>query len=139
MNAVARQPKTIARLAKELGLSQPTVHAHVNNMLNSELLRESAEWEKKHPSENYYEPNFPVIKAGDQAEAFLGGGTKLGLGKLTISKSLRHSPRGSVRLMVARYRAYPHPEKSPGLSLPGAVVTRTRYLDAGSLPCTPST
>jgi len=66
LNAVARQPKTIAGVAKELALSQPTVHAHVSDMLDSELLRVSPEWEKKHPSENYYQPNFPVIKAGDR-------------------------------------------------------------------------
>ncbi|TMH09510.1 MAG: winged helix-turn-helix transcriptional regulator, partial [Betaproteobacteria bacterium] len=41
LNSVARQPKTIARLAKELGLSQPTVHTHINDMLKSELLREA--------------------------------------------------------------------------------------------------
>jgi len=67
LNVVARQPKTIAGIAKELGLSQPTVHAHVSDMLDSELLRVSPDWEKKHPSENYYQPNFPVIKAGDRA------------------------------------------------------------------------
>ena len=67
LNSVARQPKTIARLAKELGLSQPTVHTHVNDMLKSELLREAKQWEKKHPTENYYEPNFPVIRATDRA------------------------------------------------------------------------
>ena len=67
LNAVARQPKTIALLAKELGLSQPTIHTHVNDLLNSELLCESAVREKKHPAENYYEPNFPVIKAADRA------------------------------------------------------------------------
>jgi hypothetical protein len=32
------------------------------------LLRESVEWEKKHPTERYYEPNFPVLKAEDCAE-----------------------------------------------------------------------
>jgi DNA-binding transcriptional ArsR family regulator len=67
LNAVARRPKTIALLAKELGLSQPTIHAHVNDLLNSELLCESSVREKKHPAENYYEPNFPVIKAVDRA------------------------------------------------------------------------
>ena len=67
LNAVARQPKTIAHLAKELGLSQPAIHRHVNEMLKSELLREATEWEKRHPAENYYEPNFPVIKAADKA------------------------------------------------------------------------
>jgi hypothetical protein len=31
------------------------------------LLRESSVREKKHPAENYYQPNFPVIKAADRA------------------------------------------------------------------------
>ena len=67
LNAVARRPKTIAHLAEEFGLSQPTIHAHVNDMLKSELLCESAVRVKKHPAENYYEPNFPVVKAADRA------------------------------------------------------------------------
>jgi hypothetical protein len=37
-------------------------------MLASELLRESEEWEKKYPTERYYEPNFPVVKAEERAE-----------------------------------------------------------------------
>jgi DNA-binding transcriptional ArsR family regulator len=65
LNSLAQQPKTIARLAAELGLSQPAVHTHVTDMLKSALLREAKEWEKQHPAENYYEPNFPVIKAAD--------------------------------------------------------------------------
>jgi len=69
LNCVARQPKTIALLANELGLSQPAIHAHVNEMLGNELLRESVEFEKRHPAENYFEPNFPVINAADR-EAF---------------------------------------------------------------------
>jgi hypothetical protein len=67
LNCVFRQPKTIARIAKELGLSQPAIHTHVTDMLRSELLRESAGSRKKHPAENYYEPNFPVIAAADRA------------------------------------------------------------------------
>lgn len=67
LNAVARQPKTISGLAKELGLSQPTVHGHINDLLDSELLREATEWRKRHPAENYYEPNFPVVRAADRA------------------------------------------------------------------------
>jgi DNA-binding transcriptional ArsR family regulator len=68
LNVVAREPKTIAQLAKELGLSQPSIHTHVSDMMASELLRESAEWEKKYPAERYYEPNFPVINACERAE-----------------------------------------------------------------------
>jgi DNA-binding transcriptional ArsR family regulator len=67
LNALARRPKTIANLAHELGLSQPTIHSHVNDMLTSELLRHCADQEKRHPAENYYEPNFPVVNAEDRA------------------------------------------------------------------------
>ena len=68
LNLVAREPRTISQLAEALGLSAPSVHAHVGDMLKSELLREAVEWEKTHPSERYYEPNFPVIKADEAAE-----------------------------------------------------------------------
>jgi hypothetical protein len=30
-------------------------------------VRESRDWEKRHPAENYYEPNFPIIKAQGRA------------------------------------------------------------------------
>lgn len=65
---LADGPKTISQLAEVLHLSAPSVHTHINDMLNSELLRESAEFEKRHPSERYYEPNFPIFKAGECAE-----------------------------------------------------------------------
>jgi len=68
LNLVAREPKTIAQLAKTLSLSQPSVHSHINEMMRSELLRESEEWEKMYPTERYYEPNFPVIKAEAREE-----------------------------------------------------------------------
>ena len=68
LNLVAREPKTISQLAEALNLSPPSVFTHVNDMMKSELLRESVEWEKKHPSERYYEPNFPVFRAEDCAE-----------------------------------------------------------------------
>src|SRR5919202_5184722 len=68
LNLLAREPKTISQLAKELKLKPASVHAHVNEMLKSELLRESEEWEKKHPTERYYEPNFPVFRAEECVE-----------------------------------------------------------------------
>src|SRR5215213_251956 len=68
LNLVAREPKTISQLAEALSLSSPSVFAHVNDMMRSELLRESEEWEKKHPTERYYEPNFPVFRTEDCAE-----------------------------------------------------------------------
>jgi len=68
LNLVARAPKTISQLAEALDLSPPSVHTHINDMMKSELLRESHEWEKKYPTERYYEPNFPVFKAEECAE-----------------------------------------------------------------------
>jgi DNA-binding transcriptional ArsR family regulator len=67
LNLVAQEPQTISQVADALGLSAPSVYAHVRDMLKSELLREAVEWEKTHPAERYYEPNFPVIKE-DEAE-----------------------------------------------------------------------
>jgi hypothetical protein len=51
-----------------LKIAPPTVHVHINDLLASELLRDSEEWEKLHPKERYYEPNFPVITEQDRAE-----------------------------------------------------------------------
>jgi len=68
LNLVAREPKTISQLAEALDLSPPSVYTHINDMLKSELLRESEEWEKKYPTERYYEPNFPVFRAEECAE-----------------------------------------------------------------------
>ena len=68
LNLVAREPKTISQLAEALDLSAPSVHTHINDMMKSELLRESEEWEKKYPTERYYEPNFPVFRADECAE-----------------------------------------------------------------------
>jgi DNA-binding transcriptional ArsR family regulator len=68
LNLVAREPKTISQLAEALNLSPPSVHTHINDMMKSELLRESEEWEKKYPTERYYEPNFPVFKSEECAE-----------------------------------------------------------------------
>src|SRR4030095_5407726 len=51
-----------------LSLAPPSVHTHVNDLMKSELLRESTEWEKKYPTERYYEPNFPGFKAEECVE-----------------------------------------------------------------------
>jgi hypothetical protein len=69
VNLVAREPRTISQLAQALDLSVPSVHTHVSDLVQSELLRESDEFEKKHPTERYYEPNFPVFKA-EECEEF---------------------------------------------------------------------
>jgi DNA-binding transcriptional ArsR family regulator len=67
LNLVAQEPRTISQLAEALGLSAPSVHTHVSDMLRSELLREAVAWERSHPAERYYEPNFPVIKEEEAA------------------------------------------------------------------------
>ena len=63
INLVAAEPKTISQLAKATNLSAPSIHKHVNELLSSELIRDSVEWEKLHPKERYYEPNFPIVRA----------------------------------------------------------------------------
>jgi DNA-binding transcriptional ArsR family regulator len=68
LNVLARTPNTITQIAEVLGLSAPSVHTHVSEMLRSELLREAVDWEKSHPAERYYEPNFPVFKAAECEE-----------------------------------------------------------------------
>ena len=68
LNLVAREPRTISQIATALKLAPPSVHTHINDLMRSELLRESAEWEKKYPTERYYEPNFPVFRAEECAE-----------------------------------------------------------------------
>ena len=68
LNVLAQGPNTITQIAETLGLSAPSIHTHIRDMLRSELLREAVEWEKTHPAERYYEPNFPVFKAAECAE-----------------------------------------------------------------------
>lgn len=68
LNLVARDPMTISQLAEALDLSAASIHKHVSEMTDSELLRESKERERKHPAERYYEPKFLVVKADDNAQ-----------------------------------------------------------------------
>ena len=68
INLVAVQPRTISQLAKELNIAVPSVHTHIGEMLESELIRDSTEWEKLHSKERYYEPNFPVVWDDDRKE-----------------------------------------------------------------------
>lgn len=68
VNLVAQEPRTISQLATALNLAAPSVYTHITELMKSELLRESQEWEKQYPTERYYEPNFPVFKAKECAE-----------------------------------------------------------------------
>jgi DNA-binding transcriptional ArsR family regulator len=66
--SVARGPKTIAQLARELSLSPPSVFSHINELVSSDLIRAADGHPKRHPSERYYEPNFPVVRSAERAE-----------------------------------------------------------------------
>jgi|SRR4030095_1179472 DNA-binding transcriptional ArsR family regulator len=68
LNLVAEEPRTLSQLAELLNLSPPSIHTHINDLMKSELLRESIEWEKTYPTERYYEPNFPILKKAECAE-----------------------------------------------------------------------
>lgn len=67
INLLAREPRTISQLAKELNIAPPTVHKHIAELVASELLRNSEATEKLHSKERYYEPNFPVVFADDRS------------------------------------------------------------------------
>lgn len=68
LNLVASGPLTVAQMAKELGLSPPSVLTHVQAMMESELLRESEEMERRYPAERFYEPNFPVVRPEEREQ-----------------------------------------------------------------------
>jgi DNA-binding transcriptional ArsR family regulator len=70
LNKTYRQPKTVTQLAKEIGLSQPAIYKHVQELLASDMLREAhlPNDEKIYRVEKYYEPNFPVLLKEDVAQ-----------------------------------------------------------------------
>jgi DNA-binding transcriptional ArsR family regulator len=67
LNKTYREPKTVTHLAKEIGLSQPAIHKHVQELLASDMVREAPlpDEEKTYRVEKYYEPNFPVLLQED--------------------------------------------------------------------------
>jgi len=69
LNALHHAPSTITQLAERFGLSQPTIHRHITDLLASELIREESvpEDERAWVVERYYRPNFPIIHATDLA------------------------------------------------------------------------
>lgn len=70
LNKTYRQPKTVTQLAKEIGLSQPAIYKHVQELLGSDMLREAPlpDEAKTYRVEKYYEPNFPVLLLEDVAQ-----------------------------------------------------------------------
>ena len=67
LNKTYRQPKTVTQLAKEIGLSQPAIYKHVQELLASDMLQEAhlPDEEKTYRVEKYYEPSFPVLLRED--------------------------------------------------------------------------
>jgi DNA-binding transcriptional ArsR family regulator len=103
LNILARSPNTISQIAEELGLSAPSVHTHVSDMVRSELLREAVECEKAHPAERYYEPNFPVIKDDEANDLCKLCDT---LGEAVTKLFTKHRAK-----LEKAYRATPLPER----------------------------
>ncbi len=70
LNKTYREPKTVTQLAKEIGLSQPAIYKHVQELLASDMLREAdmPDERKSYRIEKYYEPNFPVLLLEDVAQ-----------------------------------------------------------------------
>ncbi len=70
LNKTYREPKTVTQLAKEIGLSQPAIYKHVQELLASDLMREAhlPDSEKTYRVEKYYEPNFPILLEEDVAQ-----------------------------------------------------------------------
>lgn len=68
LNSINRQPRTISQLAEELGLSAPSVHRQVAELLASELIREvDVDAGRRRSSvERYYRPGFLVVRAADR-------------------------------------------------------------------------
>lgn len=65
--SLSHSPKTIAQLSRELGLTPPSVFAHIGELVASELLRNAESQRKRYPTERYYEPNFPIIRRDERA------------------------------------------------------------------------
>ncbi len=67
LNKTYRRPKTVTQLAKEIGLSQPAIYKHVQELLASDMLREAdlPDEKKTYRVEKYYKPSFPVLLKED--------------------------------------------------------------------------
>jgi DNA-binding Lrp family transcriptional regulator len=66
--ALADRPRTVAQLAHQFGLSQPTVLEQVRRAARDGLIVEARIPidEKRYPSERYYTPAVPVIRQPDR-------------------------------------------------------------------------
>ncbi len=67
LNILKDEPRTIAQLAKEMDLSQPTIFRHISDLARHRLVREVSPDKKGYEFERYYKPNFPIVSREDQA------------------------------------------------------------------------
>lgn len=109
LNLIADEPKTMSQVADALNLSVPSVHAHVREMLKSELLREAVRWTKAHPAERYYEPNFVVIKE-EEAEELCELCNELAAKVATLFKSHRQQMEKTFGATPLNERGWDFPE-----------------------------
>lgn len=67
VNKIYKEPKTVTRLAKEIGLSQPAIHKHISELSKEGLIKEVEVpiSEREFKREKYYSPTFPVILKSD--------------------------------------------------------------------------
>lgn len=66
--ALADRPRTVAQLAHQFGLSQPTMLEQVRRAMHDGLIVEEQvpSEEKRYPSERYYTPAVPVVRQPDR-------------------------------------------------------------------------
>ncbi|MGH2614103.1 MAG: MarR family transcriptional regulator [Thermomicrobiales bacterium] len=69
LNALYRQPRTVAQLAQQLDRSPPAVHRHVVELLASQLIHEvdAPPHGRRSGVARFYGPNFPIVLAADRA------------------------------------------------------------------------
>ncbi len=67
LNLLSRRPKTIAQLARQTRLAQPTVFRHIRDLTTHHLVREVQPKSKGYTFERYYKQNFPVLTRADRA------------------------------------------------------------------------
>ena len=53
LNKTYREPKTVTQLAKEIGLSQPAIHKHVQELLANDMLREASDANHSYPGQAF--------------------------------------------------------------------------------------
>lgn len=66
LNNLSATPQTIAQLAKNMNLAQPTIYKHITELLRHKLIRKDEVADKNYVVERYYRLNFPVVSKEDE-------------------------------------------------------------------------